>query len=265
MKARIRVVTLLLGAVTLSVPAYVAAQGADRPRDKDRLESPKDIGDSNRYSDRDRERSSRDEKKALEQALKTGESKDSYRRQLEKMGWQITSINYDKPDYVEYEIVKGNSTYEVQIDFDKNSNKAKQVDVSANAWKAEATQRALKGEKVEGSKKAAANGSRYSDRDRMKSARNEEQKLEQALKRGQDKDFYRRELEKMGWQITSVNYDKPDYVEYEIVKGNSSYEVQIDFDKDSRKATKVDVAVNAWKAEATERALDRRKQEQARR
>jgi hypothetical protein len=45
----------------------------------------------------------------------------------------------------------------------------------------------------------------------------------------------------LGWQITSVNYDKPDYVEYEIVKGGNSYEVQIDFEKNSRKATKVDV------------------------
>lgn len=73
--------------------------------------------------------------------------------------------------------------------------------------------------------------SRYSDRDRSKNARNEEDKLERALKTGESKDFYRRELEKMGWQITSVNYDKPDYVEYEIVKGDDSYEVQIDLDK----------------------------------
>jgi uncharacterized protein YmfQ (DUF2313 family) len=109
--------------------------------------SPKNTGDSSRYSDRDRERSSRDEKKALEQALKTGESKDFYRRELEKMGWKVTSVNYDKPDYVEYEIVKGDSTYEVQIDFDNNSRKATKVDVAVNAWKAEATERALKGDR----------------------------------------------------------------------------------------------------------------------
>ena len=63
------------------------------------------------------------------------------------------------------------------------------------------------------------------------------------------------ELEKMGWKITSVNYDKPDYAEYEIVKGDQTYEVQIDFDKNSHKATKVDVATNAWKADSTENAL----------
>ena len=52
---------------------------------------------------------------------------------------------------------------------------------------------------------------RYSDRDRMKTAKDSEHKLQKALKTGETKDFYRRELEKMGWQITSVNYDKPDY------------------------------------------------------
>jgi hypothetical protein len=89
----------------------------------------------------------------------------------------------------------------------------------------------------------------------MKTSKDSEDKLEQALKTGEEKDFYRR-LEKMGWKITSVNYDKPDYVEYEIVKGDDSYEVQIDFDKNSRKANKVDVALNAWKTDATKQALE---------
>ena len=103
--------------------------------------------------------------------------------------------------------------------------------------------------------KSTEAANRYSDRDRVKAAKDSEDKLEQALKTGEEKAFYRRELEKMGWKITSVNYDKPDYVEYEIVKGDDSYEVQIDFDKNSRKANKVDVALNAWKADATKRAL----------
>src|SRR3989449_1518907 len=106
---------------------------------------------------------------------------------------------------------------------------------------------------------AADDNSKYSDRDRMKSSKDDKEKLEQALKTGEGKDFYRRELEKMGWQITSVNYDKPDYLEYEIVKGDDSYEVQIDFDKNSNKATKVDVTTNIWKTDATEQALKERK------
>lgn len=216
--------------------------------------------DNTKYSDRDRMRSSKDDKERLEQALKTGEEKAFYRRELSKMGWQITAVNYDKPDYLEYEIVKGDQSFEVQVDLDKNSHKSTKVDVVMNAWKTDATKQALKNRqaRVDYPKKTTANADRFSERDRMKSAKNDTEKLEQALKTGEEKAFYRRELEKMGWKITSVNYDKPDYVEYEIVKNDNSYEVQIDFDKNSHKATKVDVTTNAWKTDATENALNQR-------
>ena len=208
-------------------------------------------------------RSAKNDKEVLERELKTGEEKDFYRRELEKLGWMITAVNYDKPDYVEYEIVKGDQSLEVQVDIDKNSHKATKVDVVTNAWKADATKQALKnGKKIEYPKRTTANPQRFSERDRMKSSKNDKEKLEQALKTGEEKAFYRRELEKIGWKITSVNYDKPDYVEYEVVKGDKSYEVQIDLDKNSHKATKVDVAYNAWQTDATENAL---KQTQARR
>src|ERR687898_2511644 len=62
-------------------------------------------------------------------------------------------------------------------------------------------------------KKGDTDRSRYSDRDQRKSYDNEEEKLEQTLKAGQDKNFYRRELGKMGDQNNSVNYDKTDYAE----------------------------------------------------
>ena len=98
----------------------------------------------------------------------------------------------------------------------------------------------------------------------MKSSKSEKTRLEQALKTGEDEDFYRRQLEKMGWHITSTNYDKPDYVEWEIVKGRSTYEVQVDLDKNSHKATKVDVAWNLWKSDTTDRVLEQN-QEHAKR
>jgi uncharacterized protein YmfQ (DUF2313 family) len=241
---------ILVGGMLISVPVTVLSATKD---------------DNSKYSDRDRMRSAKGDDEKLEQALKTGEEKAFYRRELEKLGWLITSVNYDKPDYLEYEIVKGDQSFEVQIDMDKNSHKATKVDVTTNAWKTDATKQALKnGKKVEYPKKTTANPERFSDRDRMKSTKNDKEKLEQALKTGEEKAFYRRELEKMGWKITSVNYDKPDYVEFEIVKNDNSYEVQIDIDKNSHKATKVDVATNAWKTDATENAL-KRKQQQARR
>jgi uncharacterized protein YmfQ (DUF2313 family) len=247
MKTKTVLVSIILSGVIVSVPATVpvlAAEGTTK------------AGNPSDYSDRDRMKSSADEKKQLEEALKTGEEKDFYRRELEKMGWQITAVNYNKPDYLEYEIVKGPSTYEVQVTLDKNSHKANKVDVEWNMWKAEATERALKGQKVDFPRGTTSNASRYSERDKMKSSKNEKTKLEQALKTGEEKDFYRRQLEKMGWQITSVNHDKPDYVEYEIVKGSSTYEVQLDFDKNSHKSNKVSVTYNGWKADSTNKALN---------
>src|ERR1043165_8607232 len=139
MKARAILLSIILGGTTVTIPAVIPAFGAGNTM--------KAASNPGEYSDRDRMKSSADEKKQLEQALKTGEDKDFYRRELEKMGWQITAVNYDKPDYLEYEIVKGGDSYEVQIDFDKNSNKATKVDVTTNVWKTDETERALKDRK----------------------------------------------------------------------------------------------------------------------
>jgi len=257
MKARNIVLTIFLGGVVLPVSATMPAAAADK------VERSRD---ASRFSDRDMVRDTKDEKEQLEKALKTGEEKEFYRRELEKAGFMITSVNYDKPDYVEYEVVKGKNSYEVQIDFDKNSHKAKKVDVAFNAWQTEATERALgQNKKVAFPKGTTANPERYSDRDRARSSKDDEKQLEQALKTGESKDFYRKELEKMGWKITSVNYDKADYAEFEVVKGQQSYEVQIDIDKNSHKAKKIDVVTNIWRADATKKALDQTTTTQSRR
>ena len=251
MNGRTIFLSVVIAGATVTVP--LVAPGAVSAAE--RVQRAEDV---NRYSDRDRGRVAKDEEDKLERALKTGEEKAFYRRELEKMGWMISSVNYDKPDYLEYEIVKGDDSYEVQIDFDKNSRKASKVDVAPNIWRTDATEAAIKNrdKKVAYPGATTKNPERYSDRDRMKTAKDSEDKLEQALKTGEEKAFYRRELEKMGWKVTSVNYDKPDYVEYEIVKGDDSYEVQIDFDKSSRKASKVDVAPNIWKTDATKQVLN---------
>lgn len=209
-----------------------------------------------RFSDRDKRDAWNNGKKQLEQALKMGEERDFYRRELEKLGFMITAVNYDTPEYFEYEVVKGDQTYEVQIDLDKNSQKAKKVEIDSNVWKADATDQILKGKKMDRKELASAKGAkRFSDRDRRGNWDKGKTELERALKSGEEKSFYRRELEKLGYRVTAVNYDKPDYVEYEVVKGDRTYEVQVDLDKDSHKAKKVEIDTNMWKAEATERAL----------
>lgn len=237
---------IILTALLVAPAPLLAADGSAKKTDTDR----------SRYSDRDMRRNYDDEEKKLEQALKTGEDKNFYRRELEKAGYQITAVNYDKPDYLEYEIVKGNNSYEAQIDFDKNSGKATKVDIAPNLWRTDATKAALRGKKGEFPKGTTTNPDRYSDRDRRKAYDSEEEKLEKTLKTGENKKYYRDQVEKMGYKVTSVNADKPDYVEYEIVKGTDTYEVQIDFDKNSGKGTKVDVTTNLWQAEATDKALD---------
>ena len=212
------------------------------------------------FSDREHRDQWDKEKQELARILKSGEARDFYRRQLEKAGYRITSVNYDKPDYIEYEVVKGDRSYEVQVDLDSKSNKATKVEIAPNIWQAENTKQALRGRKTQVSKKEATdkNNARYSDRDRKDQWEKQRNELANALKPGEERDYYRRQLEKMGYSITSVNRDKPEYVEYEIVKGDQTYEVQVDFDKNSHKARKVEVAPNMWKSEGTEKALNSR-------
>jgi len=163
MKKGTALLGIIIAGVTLTVPV-ITAHAADKV---------------NQYSDRDRMKTAKDSEDKLEKALKTGETKEFYRRELEKMGWQITSVNYDKPDYLEYEIVKGDDSYEVQIDFDKNSNKATKVDVTTNVWKTDATEQALKDrKKVAYPNRTTTNPDRYSDRDRMKASKDSKDSLE---------------------------------------------------------------------------------------
>src|SRR5512134_189123 len=80
----------------------------------------------------------------------------------------------------------------------------------------------------------------YSDRDQMKGWADEKGRLEKALRTGEGQEYYRRELGKLGYRITAVNNNDPGYLEYEIVKGSNSYEVQIDLDKETGTAKKID-------------------------
>jgi len=218
-----------------------------------------------KFSDRAHRKQWEQGKQELVGLLKNGEARDFYRQELERAGYLITSVNYDKADYMEYEIVKGDQTYEVEINIDKNTQRASKVDISANLWLAETTDQVLKGKKKQVSKKESykKDNERYSDRDRKGQWEQDREELAKALKSGQERDFYRRALGKMGYLITSVNQDKPDYMEYEVVKGDQTYEVQIDLDQNNHKATKVDISSNMWKAEATEKVLASNKKAQA--
>ncbi|MEP7208055.1 MAG: hypothetical protein ABI920_14035 [Casimicrobiaceae bacterium] len=215
--------------------------------------------DAPRYSDRTQMKQWSSEKEQLENVLKTSLGKDRgfARQEIERQGFRITSVNKETPGELEYEVVKGHNSYEVQFDFDKGT--VKKVDVSTNMWKAESTKKALKDAnyKYDYPKTASPASAAYSDRARMKTWTNEKERLEKSLAVDQSKDYYRKEIVKHGYKIAAVNEDKQDYIEYEIVKGDNSYEVQVDFDKATGKSKKVDVTSNLWENEKTDRMTDK--------
>lgn len=209
-------------------------------------------------SDRDQMKGWSGERDRLAQSLKAGASKDDYRKTLADQGYTITAINTDTADYTEYEVVKGNQSFEVQIDLDKKTRMGSKVEVERNQWRADATKDAMRTGKPVMASKKLANGDAYSDRGNNRGWSDQKAMLEKGLLPGNNLAYYTGALKKMGYQITSTNDKEKDYVELEIVKGRDSYEVQMDMDG-AGKASKVDVTSNMWQSEATEKALGRKK------
>src|SRR5262245_59529269 len=75
-------VALALGSIAFSGTASAA----------DKVAPPPPAADTLPYSDRDQMKVWTTEKDALEKSLKVGQPKDSYRQQLEKIGYHITSV-----------------------------------------------------------------------------------------------------------------------------------------------------------------------------
>jgi len=236
--------------VGVCLMAPLAGMAADQKSDKASMNAPGQ--DNMAYSDRALSKAWGNDKAALQAMLTPGQDKAAYTKLLTDAGYTITSVNADKADYVEYEVVKGNHSYEVQIDV--AGGKATKVDVATNMWRTDTTKATMRGSKMTAVAKYTPANDMYSDRARMKTWTGEKDMLEKSLAPGQPKGYYADALKKAGYQVTSINANKKDYVEYEIVKADNSYEVQIDFDN-AGKASKVDVATNMWQTEATERAM----------
>jgi uncharacterized protein YmfQ (DUF2313 family) len=203
------------------------------------------------YSDRAKMTTYDSDRKALQAQLATGMDAAFYRKKLADLGYQVTAVNDREADYVEYEVVKGGNSHEVQIDFDKASRKATKVDVAMNLWRADSTKAALRGSKFK-----TAQTADFSDRMYLKGWTDEKDALEAALGTGHDKGYYAKKLADLGYTVTATNDREADYLEYEVVKGKRTYEVQVDFDKAMQKASSVDVTTNLWHADATDKALD---------
>jgi len=77
MKTHAVILSIILGGVSVSIPATMPVVAA-----ADNIKTATNPSD---FSDRERMKSSTDEKNQLEQALKTGEERDFFRRELEKL------------------------------------------------------------------------------------------------------------------------------------------------------------------------------------
>jgi hypothetical protein len=194
------------------------------------------------------------DKDALEKALGTGKDKAFYRQALEKSGYAITAVNRDSADALEYEVVKGGNSYEVQVNL--KDGKSTKVDVTTNVWKAASTRDALRNKDYKYVYPTAVTKDADTVRDsvRSKAWAGEKDQMEKALGIGHDRSYYKPALERMGFRVTSVNESDPRNLEYEVVKGDTSYEVQVDFDANTKKSTRVGVSTNMWETDATERA-----------
>lgn len=199
-----------------------------------------------------------DAREALEKKLRSGKNRADYERILKGEGYRIAAINEDKNDSREYEVVKGADSYEVQIDFKDGAAMASEIAVQPNVWRAEATERMLEDPGYRHTAPLVADTQgRYSDRRLMERWTDEKDRLEKALPDDLKASEYRSKLEDMGYKVTAVNDREKDEVEYEIVKGDNSYEVRIDLDPATGMARDVEVASNWWEAEATDRATER--------
>jgi uncharacterized protein YmfQ (DUF2313 family) len=246
--------TLAISAMSAALLAPIAASAADnKPAGTDTAATSANTQSRLAYSDREQMKPWSSAKEGLERELKPGQNRAFYTKALADRGFQITSINRDEREAVEYEVVKGNQSYEVQIEFD-NAGRATEVEIAPNVWRTDATKAALKGQKVPVATTFQRGNEAYRDRARMSTWSSEKERLEASLEPGKDKGFYSEQLKKLGYQVTSINDNDRDYVEYEVVKGTDTFEVQIDLERG--KATDVDVTTNLWQSDATERALE---------
>lgn len=228
----------VLGALTLAAPLTVNAESAR--------------SDNEQWNQGQAE---------LQKNLPPGMAADAYQKKLKELGYQVTATNYSNDDYLEYEIVKGDQTWEVQVDIDEDTRKATSVDIAMNVWKTDATEAALaRSDRMARDTTSEARRPRvmrtnpYSDRDRA-STDQLIRELE-AIPVGQNKQFYKDTLRKRGYEITKVNNDDDNELDLEAVKNGNSVELDIDFDEDTGRSTAVDASTLWAESEATTRTRE---------
>jgi hypothetical protein len=258
----------LCAIAALALPAVVVAQAApadrapapaaapaDRPpTDRAPAAGSADPAPMTRAEERSYRRQLEDERERLESALSRVTERTGFAAAIEAQGYRIASLNADEPDYLEFEIVKGRASHEVRIEFDPKSKKVRDLDVDRNLWLSDTAERMLEDPNyVAAAPLAPARDAGSSDRTRIDAWDDEKDRLEKLLQ-GRDVATIPDELRKAGYEITSTNDREAGYIEFEIARGENSFEVQIDVDRSSRRAEDVDVTSNLWKARSTREA-----------
>jgi hypothetical protein len=206
--------------------------------------------------------------KRLQKYLPVGHTESFYRDRLADRGWRITAVNQDEPMYIEYEIVRGDLTAEVQMKLDRETDQTIQVAVLENPILREATEIAL-AQNLRRAQLTEAEGAAtetipwrdtakehqpsvssghsemthhrpaqwgmsshadrtFSDRDRIRI----EQVIEDvaSLPLGQRRGFYRSALEQQGYKILAVRRVPRNQVQYRAVKHQQPVLLTVMFD-----------------------------------
>jgi hypothetical protein len=198
---------------------------------------------------------------------------DGYKEKLKQLGYKIISINYNNSDYLEYEVVRGDQTWEVQIDVDEDTGKATQIDIAQNAWKTDATTAALQEDlsRTAATETGVASdhptttrrtmntrNNQYSDRDR--STTDQLVRELDTLPVGHNKEFYKNMLRQRGYEITKVNKDDNDEMNVEAVKDGNSVQLEVSFDENTAQSTEIDASTLWAESESTTRTREAQEQ-----
>jgi hypothetical protein len=178
----------------------------------------------------------------LEQHLLPGKTPADYRQKLQDLGYTITATNYNTPDYVEYEVVKGDRTYEVQIDVDDSTGKATGIDIAANLWKTERTQATVDFNE----EMAALNDPNYimvitpiyTVDTRERSAMEKMVRDLEQVPAGLSKGSYHNALEERGYQVLD-SAKKNDRTQFRVAKEGREALVHVRFNEETNKAEQV--------------------------
>jgi hypothetical protein len=206
----------LVGALTLTVPALGMADSGNCAQGKD----------------------------LLEQQLQPGQPLSTYRGMLRNLGYTITSVNDNTPDYIEYDVVKGDRSYEIRIDLDEDTGRATNIDIASNFGRTDRTEAAR--DHSESDQTAALHNPDYvlvitpvyiaTNQARTKMGRMVEE-LE-ALPIGKDKQFYRWALERQGYQITD-RASKGNRTQFNAEKNGMKVLLNVRFDEDTGESTQL--------------------------